>query len=102
MDKTLEDAGFVTRKAREEGYDVRHYGILIEDAVSDVNFILAPDGVSGNLIFRTLVLVAGGYGYGAVVLMDKVFVDSSRVGGHYTKAIMIAFALTGKSLFRYR
>jgi putative methanogen marker protein 4 len=96
VDKTLEDAEFVTRKALEEGYDVRHYGILIEDAVGQANFILAPDGVSGNLIFRTLVLVAGGYGYGAAVLMDKVFVDSSRVGGHYTKAIMIASALAGK------
>jgi predicted methyltransferase MtxX (methanogen marker protein 4) len=28
------------------------------------------------------------------VLMDKyVFVDTSRVGGHYTKAIMVASAL---------
>ncbi len=96
VDKTLNDAEFVTRKALEEGYDVRHYGILIEDAVGEANFILAPNGVSGNLIFRTLVLVAGGYGYGAAVLMDKVFVDSSRVGGHYTKAIMIASALAGK------
>jgi len=100
VDQTLDDAEFVTHKALEEGYDVRHYGILIEDAVGEANFILAPNGVSGNLIFRTLVLVAGGYGYGAVVLMDKVFVDSSRVGGHYTKAIMIASALAGKSSFR--
>ena len=65
-----------------------------------LTFILAPNGVSGKLISRTLVLVAGGYGYGAAVLMDKVFVDSSWVGRHYTKAIMIAFALAGKSSFR--
>lgn len=96
VDKTLEDAGYITKKAQEEGYDVKHYGILIEDAVGVANFILAPDGVSGNLIFRTLVLVAGGYGYGAPVLMDKVFVDTSRVGGHYTKAIMMASALALK------
>ena len=85
MDKTLNYAEFVTHKALEEGYDVRHYGILIEDAVGEADFILAPDGVSGNLIFRTLVLVAGGYGYGAAVLIDKVFVDSSRVGGQVHK-----------------
>ena len=96
VDKTLDDAEYVTRKAQQEGYDVKHYGILIEDAVGEANFILAPDGVSGNLIFRTLVLVAGGYGYGAPVLMDKVFVDTSRVGGHYTKAIMMASALVSK------
>lgn len=94
VDMTLDDAEYITRKALEEGYDVQHYGILIEDAVGKANFIIAPNGISGNLIFRTLVLVAGGYGYGAAVLMDKVFVDSSRVGGHYTKAIMIASALS--------
>ena len=53
--------------------------------MGEADFILAPDGVSGNLIFRTLVLVAGGYGYGAAVLIDKVFVDSSRVGGQVHK-----------------
>ncbi len=58
--KRLDDAKFVILRAREEGYNVRHYGILIEDAVGEANFILAPDGVSGNLIFRTLVLVAVG------------------------------------------
>ncbi len=96
VDKTLDDADHVTKVAGEEGYDVKHYGILIEDAVGEADFILAPDGISGNLVFRTLVLVAGGYGYGAPVLMDKVFVDSSRVGGHYTKAIIMASALAGK------
>ncbi|MDL5501593.1 MAG: methyltransferase, partial [Candidatus Methanoperedens sp.] len=52
-----------------------------------------PDGISGNLIFRTLVFLGGGYGHGAPVLMEKVFVDTSRVGGHYTRAIMLASAL---------
>lgn len=96
VDRTLDDAEYVTQKAQEEGYNVRHYGILIEDAVGEANFILAPDGISGNLIFRTLVLVAGGFGYGAPVLMEKVFVDTSRVGGHYAKAIMMASALVKK------
>ncbi|MCL7416005.1 MAG: methanogenesis marker protein Mmp4/MtxX [ANME-2 cluster archaeon] len=93
VDKTLDDAEHVTKMAQQEGYDIKHYGILIEDAIGEVDFIIAPDGISGNLIFRTLVLVAGGYGYGAPVLMEKVFVDTSRVGGHYTKAIMMASAL---------
>ncbi len=70
--------------------------VALLETPAGIPLFLAPDGVSGNLIFRTLVLVAGGYGYGAAVLMDKVFVDSSRVGGHYTKAIMIASALAGK------
>ena len=41
-----------------------------------------------------MVGVGGGDGIGAPVLMDDhVFIDTSRVGGHYTKAIMLASAL---------
>lgn len=93
IDRTLEDAEIVTKKLLEIGIEAKNYSILIEDAIEEANFILAPDGISGNLIFRTLVFLGGGYGHGAPVLMDKVFVDTSRVGGHYTRAIMLASAL---------
>jgi putative methanogen marker protein 4 len=93
VDRTLEDAKLVTNKVRAQGIDAKNYSILIEDAIEEANFILAPDGISGNLIFRTLVFLGGGYGHGAPVLMEKVFVDTSRVGGHYTRAIMLASAL---------
>lgn len=93
VDRTLEEAEAVTEKVRALGIKVRNYSILIEDAIKEANFIVAPDGISGNLIFRTLVFLGGGYGHGAPVLMDKVFVDTSRVGGHYKRAIMLASAL---------
>lgn len=94
VDRTMADADFVTNRVRELGITANHYTILIEDAIKEADFILAPDGISGNLIFRTLVFLGGGDGIGAPVLMDDyVFVDTSRVGGHYTKAIMLASAL---------
>ncbi len=94
VDRTISNAEFVTVRAQELGIAVNNYNILIEDAIKEANFILAPDGISGNLIFRTLVFLGGGDGIGAPVLMDDyVFVDTSRVGGHYTKAIMLASAL---------
>ncbi|KPQ42536.1 MAG: N5-methyl-tetrahydromethanopterin:coenzyme M methyltransferase subunit X, partial [Candidatus Methanoperedens nitroreducens] len=93
VDRTLEDAELVTRKVSALGIKAKNYSILIEDAIEEANFIMAPDGISGNLIFRTLVFLGGGYGHGAPVLMEKVFVDTSRVGGHYTRAIMLASAL---------
>jgi putative methanogen marker protein 4 len=93
VDRTLEDAELVTGKVRGLGIKVKNYSILIEDAIQEANFIMAPDGISGNLIFRTLVFLGGGYGHGAPVLMEKVFVDTSRVGGHYKRAIMLASAL---------
>jgi putative methanogen marker protein 4 len=94
VDRTMADADFVTNRVRELGINANHYTILIEDAIKEADFILAPDGISGNLIFRTLVFLGGGDGIGAPVLMDDyVFVDTSRVGGHYTKAIILASAL---------
>ncbi len=93
VDKTLAEAELVTKRACDMGISAKNYSILIEDAITEANFIIAPDGISGNLIFRTLVFLGGGYGHGAPVLMEKVFVDTSRVGGHYTRAIMLASAL---------
>jgi putative methanogen marker protein 4 len=94
VDRTLADGEFIVNRLNEMGIQAKHYTILIEDAIKEANFIIAPDGISGNLIFRTLVFLGCGDGMGAPVLMDKyVFVDTSRVGGHYTKAIMVAGAL---------
>ncbi|MCM1987765.1 methanogenesis marker protein Mmp4/MtxX [Methanococcoides seepicolus] len=94
IDRTLADGDFLAARLRDNGICAKHYTILIEDAIKEANFIFAPDGITGNLIFRTLVFLGGGDGIGAPVLMDDhVFVDTSRVGGHYTKAIMLASAL---------
>ena len=77
----------------EEG---KHYGILIEDAIADeATFILAPDGVSGNLIFRTLEFLGGGRGIAAVYtdLLPTVLLDVSRAMKDFSEAIALASAL---------
>jgi putative methanogen marker protein 4 len=95
VDRTLADGELVANRAMKLGMNAKHYTILIEDAIKESNFILAPDGISGNLIFRTVAFLGGGDGLGAPVLMDDyVFVDTSRAGGHFTKAIMLASALS--------
>ncbi len=93
VDRTLADAELVTKRISDLGISAKNYSILIEDAIGEANFIVAPDGISGNLIFRTLVFLGGGHGYGAPVLMDKVFVDTSRVKDDFARAIMLASAL---------
>ncbi|MDD4750134.1 MAG: methyltransferase, partial [Methanosarcinaceae archaeon] len=94
VDRTLADGELITQRVLEMGLRAKHYTILIEDAIREANFIVAPDGISGNLIFRTIAFLGGGDGLGAPVLMeDYVFVDTSRVGGHFTKALMLASAL---------
>jgi len=66
---------------------------VIEDAIRDANVIVAPDGITEKLIFRTLTFLGGGGGFGAPVLADLVFVDTSRVKVKFSDAIMLASAL---------
>ena len=97
VDKTLDDAEEVAKVLRSKGIKAAHAQILIEDAVQEHNYVIAPDGVSGNLIFRALCLVGGGEGYGApLVGTDIVYVDTSRAGSGYENAICMASALCSK------
>jgi len=71
-----------------------HCEILIEDAVKTCGIIIAPDGISGNLVFRTLAFLGAGHGHGApVVNIAKIFVDTSRAQKDYANALMLAAAL---------
>nr|QNO47954.1 hypothetical protein DBNCDMDK_00042 [Methanosarcinales archaeon ANME-2c ERB4] len=94
VDQSLADGEVVAERLCERGIDAKHYGILIEDAIRDANVIVAPDGITGNLIFRTLTFLGGGGGFGAPVLADPVFVDTSRMKVKFSDAIMLASALS--------
>jgi len=89
VDKTLKDAGLLVDFFKNETggrMNVTHEEILIENAIKrNSNFILAPDGISGNLIYRTLVHLGGGKAYGALYSTiyykyNTVLIDSSRDG----------------------
>jgi putative methanogen marker protein 4 len=92
VDRSLAEAELI---ARLTGAD--HAEILIEEAVSDHGIIIAPDGITGNIIFRTLTLLGGGEGHGApVVNINRIFVDTSRANANYSNAILLAAALVKK------
>jgi len=96
VDRSLAEGEEVASKANAMGISARHAEILIEDAAKDCNMIIAPDGISGNLIFRTLHFLGEGRALGAVVLnIDKVFVDTSRAKTSYIDSIALASALVG-------
>ncbi|MCL2142493.1 MAG: methyltransferase [Methanimicrococcus sp.] len=81
----------------EKKLHIVDYKMDLEEAFEHSNYIIAPNGITGNLIFRALAFLGGGDGLGAPILMDShVFVDTSRSAGHYTKAIMVASALSKK------
>jgi putative methanogen marker protein 4 len=89
VDTSMAEAELVARLA---GAD--HCEILIEDAVETCGLIIAPDGISGNLIFRTLVFLGGGHGHGApVVNISRIFVDTSRASPNYANALLLAASL---------
>ncbi len=89
VDASMAEAELVARLA-----DAIHCEILIEDAIETCGLIIAPDGISGNLVFRTLTFLGGGHGHGApVVNISRIFVDSSRASPKYTDALLLAASL---------
>ncbi|HJJ47527.1 MAG TPA: methanogenesis marker protein Mmp4/MtxX [Methanocorpusculum sp.] len=89
VDKSIEDA-----VAAAEACDGVHGEILIEDAVHDAGVIIAPDGISGNLIFRTLTFLGTGTGHGAPVAnIPAIFVDSSRASAGYVEVLSFTIQL---------
>ncbi len=89
VDASMAEAELVARLG-----DAVHCEILIEDAVETCGLIIAPDGISGNLVFRTLTFLGGGHGHGApVVNISRIFVDTSRASPNYANALLLAASL---------
>lgn len=95
---SIDEARSLVKKAQELGLSARFYEILIEDAIKSSNIIITPDGVAGNLIFRTLYYLGAGDSYGApIVNINRVFVDTSRGKSDYTSAIKLAAILANRA-----
>ena len=95
MDTSIDSALNIVKVLRSEGYDAYHSQILIEDAVNNADILIAPQGIVGNIIFRTLHFIGGAKALGApIVNLDKVFIDTSRVKTDYTDSIALAMRLT--------
>ncbi|MBQ7621947.1 MAG: methanogenesis marker protein Mmp4/MtxX [Candidatus Methanomethylophilaceae archaeon] len=95
VDTSIDSALNIVKVLRSEGYDAYHSQILIEDAVNNADILIAPQGIVGNIIFRTLHFIGGAKALGApIVNLDKVFIDTSRVKTDYTDSIALAMRLT--------
>lgn len=95
VDRSIESARSIVKRLNAEGIDAYHSQILIEDAAKDADIIIAPEGITGNIIFRTLHFIGGAKALGAPVLnTDKVFIDTSRAKTDYRDSIALAMRLT--------
>jgi predicted methyltransferase MtxX (methanogen marker protein 4) len=91
IDGNIEEAVQLTSKLQKDYPDIKinHFEILIERAIKrNANIILAPEGIAGNLIYRTLVHLGNGRSYGAIYLSyyihaNKVIIDTSRAAKSY-------------------
>ncbi|MGV9173104.1 MAG: methanogenesis marker protein Mmp4/MtxX [Promethearchaeia archaeon] len=99
VDKSLQMAENLVSYFQKENPDLEifHDQILIEKAIErKSNLIIAPEGISGNLIYRTLVHLGGGKAYGAIYMgINDILVDTSRAGAQseYYGALILALAL---------
>ncbi|NLI74336.1 MAG: methanogenesis marker protein Mmp4/MtxX [Euryarchaeota archaeon] len=94
IDRSIEAAEAATEIATSEGIRARDFQVLIENAANECDVIIAPDGISGNLIFRTLHFLGGAVALGAPVLnIDSVYIDTSRAKTSYGDSIALASAL---------
>ena len=94
VDEVMDNADELIELARGKNINVIDHGILIENAVKDCNLILMPEGVTGNLVFRTLYFLGGAVAIGAPILnLSKIFIDTSRSKKSYVESIAFASAL---------
>ncbi|MHA1752102.1 MAG: methanogenesis marker protein Mmp4/MtxX [Candidatus Helarchaeota archaeon] len=99
IDETIKIAEKLVEKMKNKGLQyIFHSEILIEKAIEKSNYLIAPDGISGNLVYRTLVHLGNGLSHGAIYIeplfQSKIIIDTSRVGpvNEYISAIMLAAA----------
>ncbi|MBR5999145.1 MAG: methanogen marker protein 4 [Candidatus Methanomethylophilaceae archaeon] len=96
VDETIADAMEIVKRLNKKGYDAYDAQILLEDAVDEADLIIAPNGITGNLIFRTMHFIGNAPAFGAPLInTDKVFVDTSRVKTDFTDSIILAMKLVG-------
>ena len=82
-------------------YDVdENSGTYKTKAINEKNnIIIAPDGITGNIIFRTLVLVNQWPSMGAITLgIPEIYIDTSRDQSEegYERSIKLAYQLAKK------
>jgi len=100
VDKSINEAKELVEyfKLEHPKLEINHTEILIEKAINDKsNLLIAPNGISGNLIYRTLVHLGGGKAYGAIYMdIRHIIIDTSRVGdfSEIYGGFILALALT--------
>jgi predicted methyltransferase MtxX (methanogen marker protein 4) len=105
-DKTIHNAELIVSKFKDK-MEIFSDGILIENSIEkDANFVLCMNGITGNLLYRSLVnLTAEWKSYGAILISNnpflnkKIIIDTSQFASlhEYRRSLIFASALAGAS-----
>lgn len=96
VDHTLDQATEIVEALKAKGINAYDAQILIEEAIDNADILVAPDGITGNLMFRIMHFIGGLEAFGApVVNSGKVFVDTSREKTDFADSIAVAMKLAG-------
>ncbi len=97
IDKWMEEAEKLVKELKKDGIEAKNYYMDMEAAVEeDRNFIVMPDGVSGNAAFQSLAILGGGAAIGAPIInLPRVFIDTPSITKDYVDAIAFASVLGG-------
>ncbi|MCR5026010.1 MAG: methanogenesis marker protein Mmp4/MtxX [Methanobrevibacter sp.] len=98
ISKSIDESEELTELIKDHtNYEVVNHYILIEKAIKDkCNVIIAPNGIIGNIIFRTLVLVNSWPSYGAITFgINSIYIDTSRDQNTegYLRSLKLAYKL---------
>ena len=98
ISKSIDESEELTKMIKENtDFEVVNHYILIEKAIKDkCNVIIAPNGIMGNIIFRTLVLVNNWPSCGAITFgINGIYIDTSRDQNTegYLRSLKLAYKL---------
>ena len=92
IDQTIHNAEYVVKVLSDEGYDIKNYAHLIDEAVANCNLIVFINGSQGNFIYRTIYQFGGGLEMAWAVFVPVPYIETSRYHAKYDTHIVFANA----------
>lgn len=92
IDQTIHNAEYVTQVLADEGYEIKNYAHLIDEAVTESNLIIFINGSQGNFVYRSIYQFGGGREMAWAVFIPEAYIETSRYHANYATHIIFANA----------
>lgn len=92
IDQTIHNAEYVVKVLADEGYKIKNYAHLIDEAVANSNLLVTINGSQGNFLYRALYQFGGGAELGESLFVPEVYIECSRYHNKYLPHIIWATA----------